>query len=202
MAIRSSDQVAAVRPPALTAIKVRAAKAMLTSGAVSIGARLRESGKPALGSPCLSINGERRQRGSGTLVQKLHLELAKRAEYVDDQPPGRAGSIDVLVQRPMPRAFNVSTVVRSRRMDRVKRSSRWTTSTSPVAGKLQGGGKLSAIRSGAAHRFLEHALEPRSIERVDLTIGGLEICRNAGITHQHRKSPRSRPTPDQSGEWY
>jgi hypothetical protein len=200
MAIRSSDQVAAVRPPALTAIKVRAAKAMLTSGAVSIGARLRESGKPALGSPCLSINGERRQRGSGTLVQKLHLELAKRAEYVDDQPPGRAGSIDVLVQRPMPRAFNVSTVVRS-----WAHGSRQTVKPGDdqhitVAGKVQGGGKLRAIRAGAAHRFLEHPLAPGTIDRVDLIIGGLQIGRNAGITHQHQKSPRIRPTPVQSGE--
>ena len=57
------------------------------------------------------------------------------------------------------------------------------------------GGKLWAIRSGAAHRFLEHPFAPDSIERADLTIGGLQIGRNARIAHQHQKSPRTHRYP-------
>ena len=39
------------------------------------------------------------QGGSGALTQKLHLELPEGGEDVEDQPPGRAGGVDVLVQR-------------------------------------------------------------------------------------------------------
>ena len=67
-----------------------------------------------------------------------------------------------------------------------------------LAGELQGGGKLRAIRSGAAHRFLEHPLAPGGMEGVDLSIGGLQIGRDAGIADQHQKSPKTRPTPVQS----
>jgi hypothetical protein len=72
----------------------------------------------------------------------------------------------------------------------------------PFAGILQGGCKLRAIGAGAAHRFLEHALAAGSIERVDLSIGALQIGRDASIAHQHRKSPKTRPTPEQSGELF
>jgi hypothetical protein len=67
-----------------------------------------------------------------------------------------------------------------------------------LAGKLQGGGKLRAIRSGAAHRFLEYSLAPGGMEGVDLAVGGLQIGRDASIAHQHQKSPKTRPTPVQS----
>ena len=71
-----------------------------------------------------------------------------------------------------------------------------------LAGELQCGGKLWAIGAGAAHRFLEHPLAPGSIEGVDLSISGLQIGRDAGIADQHRKSPKSRHTPEQSGRGF
>ena len=45
----------------------------------------------------------------------------------------------------------------------------------PLAGELQGGGKLRAIGAGAAHRFLEHPLAPSGMEGVDLTS---VVCRS------------------------
>ena len=58
-----------------------------------------------------------------------------------------------------------------------------------LAGERQGGGKLRAIGTGAAHRFLEHPFAPGSMEGVDLTISGLQIGRDAGIADQHRSLP-------------
>ena len=105
-------------------------------------------------------------------------------------------------RRPMPRAAKVSTVVRSWRMDRARSVEPGDDQHIALAGELQGGSKLRAIRAGAAHRFLEHPLAPGSMEGVDLTIGGLQIGRDAGIADQHRKSPRTRPTPVQSGRGF
>jgi hypothetical protein len=45
----------------------------------------------------------------------------------------------------------------------------------PRGAKAQGGGTLRAIRSGAAHRFLEHPLAPGRMNGVDLAVGGLQI---------------------------
>jgi hypothetical protein len=67
-----------------------------------------------------------------------------------------------------------------------------------LAGELQGGGKLWAIRSGAAHRFLEYPLAPSRMKGVDLAVSALQIARHAGIAGQHQKSSKTRPTPEQS----
>ena len=141
-----------------------------------------------------------RQCGSGALTQKLHLELPKGGEDVEDQPPGRAGGVDVLVQRPQADATCLQGVHGGQKL---AHGSRQTVEPSDdqhitLAGERQGGGKLRAIGSGAAHRFLEHPLAPGSMEGVDLTISGLQIGRDAGIADQHQKSPRTRPTPVQS----
>jgi hypothetical protein len=50
-----------------------------------------------------------------------------------------------------------------------------------LAGDRQGGGKPWAIGMGVAHRFLEHPLAPGSMEGVDLTIGGVQIGRDASV---------------------
>ena len=93
-------------------------------------------------------------------------------------------------RRPMPRAAKVSTVDRSWRIDRARRSSRATTRYISLAGEFQGGGKLRPVCSGAAHRFLEHPFAPGSMEGIDLTIRGLQIGRDAGIADQHRSLPK------------
>jgi hypothetical protein len=56
-------------------------------------------------------------------------------------------------------------------------------------------GRSARVR---AHRFLEHPLAPSGMEGVDLTIGGLQIGRDAGVADQHQMSPKTRPTPAQS----
>ena len=100
-------------------------------------------------------------------------------------------------RRPIPRACNVSTVDRSWRMDRARREP-GDDQHITLAGERQGGGKLRPIGVGAAHRFLKHPLAPGGMEGVDLTVSGLQIGRDPRIADQHRKSPKTRHTPEQS----
>ncbi len=120
------------------------------------------------------------QGDSRALTQKLHLELPKGGEDVEDQPPGRAGGVDVLVQRPQADATCGQGVHRGQKLAHGSRQSVEPSDDQHItlAGKLQGGGKLRAIGMGAAHRLLEHPFAAGSMESVDLTVSGLEIGRD------------------------
>ena len=144
------------------------------------------------------------QRSPGALTQKLHLELPEGSEDVEDQPPGRAGGVDVLVQRSQPDAACLQGVHRGKKLAHRSRQSIQSGDDQHVsfADEVEPGGKLWAIGTGAAHRFLEHPLAPGRMERVDLTVRGLQIGRDAGIADQHQKSPKTRPTPEQSGRGF
>ncbi len=99
-------------------------------------------------------------------------------------------------RRPMPRACNVSTVVRSWRMDRARRSEPGDDQDIAIAGELQGGGKFAHGPHGCRSSDPE-LLAPGGMEGVDLPIGSLQIecetCKR--IADQHQSLPRSRPTP-------
>jgi hypothetical protein len=114
------------------------------------------------------------------VAQKLRLELPKGGEVVEDQPPGRAGGVDVLVQRPQTNAACGRGVHGGQKLAQGPRQTVEPGDDQhiSVAGKFQGGDKLWTIRSDAAYRFLEHPLAPRSIECVDLTISGLQTGRD------------------------
>ena len=70
----------------------------------------------------------------GALAQKLRLELSKGGADVEDQPPGRAGGVDVLLHRPQTDAAcrqGVHGGTEAGAWIAPDRSSRATTSTSP-----------------------------------------------------------------------
>ena len=104
-----------------------------------------------------------RQGGSGTFTKKLDLELPKGGEDVEDQPPGRAGGVDVLVQRSQADATCRQRVHGGQKL---AHGSRQTIEPGddqhiPLASEFQGCcRKLWAIRAGAAHRSRRAAQWP------------------------------------------
>ena len=84
-----------------------------------------------------------------------------------------------------PRSAIVARMFRRSRVERANRSSRVTSTTSPVVKVPSSPPQLLAIRSGAARPFLKYLLGSCSLELLPLSNQGLAICRDTRVAVDH-----------------